>query len=383
MLDTTIFVTLAGSHAHGTAGPHSDIDLRGVCIAPLPVRLSLYRRFEQLEGAPNEPLWTAVLPQLQAHETAHRSLGGKVEAVIYDVAKFLQLCASANPNALEILFADERDWLYSSEPWKRIYNERHRFLTKKLEATYLGYGLGQLKKIRLHRGWLLNPPKAAPTRAEYGLPETSLLNREDRDRIEQAVADKLRSYGVDDLELPKATRIQLNERMQRFMTDALGTTEDAFDKELQTVATAALQLPHDIVRALQAERRFRIAQKHWESYQAWQRQRNPARAELECRYGYDTKHAAHLLRLLQTGVEIIQTGQLHVRRQNASELVAVIHGALTFDQLADRAATLQTQVSEAMRRCDLPADVDYAFVDDLLISLITRDGRPSAIPHPQ
>lgn len=36
----TIFVALAGSHAHGTARPDSDVDLRGVCIAPLGPHLS-------------------------------------------------------------------------------------------------------------------------------------------------------------------------------------------------------------------------------------------------------------------------------------------------------------------------------------------------------
>ena len=50
----TIFLTVAGSHAHGTARDGSDIDLRGVCVAPLSVRLSLFRAFEQYEG-PKRP----------------------------------------------------------------------------------------------------------------------------------------------------------------------------------------------------------------------------------------------------------------------------------------------------------------------------------------
>ncbi len=31
----TVFLTLAGSQAHGTAREGSDVDVRGVCIAPL------------------------------------------------------------------------------------------------------------------------------------------------------------------------------------------------------------------------------------------------------------------------------------------------------------------------------------------------------------
>lgn len=46
----TIFLTLAGSQAHGTARQVSDVDVRGVCVAPLPVRVSLFKTFEQYEG---------------------------------------------------------------------------------------------------------------------------------------------------------------------------------------------------------------------------------------------------------------------------------------------------------------------------------------------
>lgn len=45
----------------------------------------------------------------------------------------------------------------------------------KLEATYLGYALGRLKKIQLHRAWLLNPQGSA-TREQFGLPHGSVLN---------------------------------------------------------------------------------------------------------------------------------------------------------------------------------------------------------------
>jgi hypothetical protein len=66
----TIFHTLAGSQAHGTARAGSDVDLRGVCIAPLSVRLSIFHAFEQYEGALPEPLAEAVLPHIESHPTA-------------------------------------------------------------------------------------------------------------------------------------------------------------------------------------------------------------------------------------------------------------------------------------------------------------------------
>src|SRR6187455_2643735 len=139
----SIFLTLAGSQAHGTARKGSDVDLRGVCIAPASVRLSLFHAFEQYEGSLPEPLAEAVLPRLEAHPTASKALAIKTECVIFDVAKFVRLCAEANPNALEILFADERDWVYETPAWRRLYHERQRFLTKKIQQTFHGYAMAQ------------------------------------------------------------------------------------------------------------------------------------------------------------------------------------------------------------------------------------------------
>ena len=95
----TIFLTLSGSQAHGTAHDGSDVDLRGVCVAPLDVRLSLFARFEQHEGPLDAALAERVLPTLRQHASASRGLDVKLECVIYDVAKFLTLCAAANPSA--------------------------------------------------------------------------------------------------------------------------------------------------------------------------------------------------------------------------------------------------------------------------------------------
>lgn len=165
----TIFVALAGSQAHGTAQPGSDVDLRGVCIAPLDVRVSLFHHFEQHEEPLEGALWATTLPRLQQHDAGSRGLAVKTESVIYDVAKFLRLCASANPNALELLFTDERDWLLETPAWRQIYAQRTRFLTKKVEQTYLGYAMAQLRKIKTHRATQGDPKvKSArnPARAE-------------------------------------------------------------------------------------------------------------------------------------------------------------------------------------------------------------------------
>lgn len=371
----TIFLALAGSHAHGTARDGSDVDLRGVCVAPLPVRLSLFRSFEQYEGPLHGELAALVTPRLAAHPTARRSLGTKVESVVFDLAKFVALCASANPNALEILFADERDWIVETPAWRRLHEERRRFLTKKAQQTFLGYAMAQLKKIKTHRSWLLTPPTKKPAREGFGLPAAGgTLSRDDQNRIEQSIADKIRSHGIDNIDMPKSTRIAVQGRLDAFCRDVLSASEGDIEERMRAVATHALNLPADVVAALNAEKRYRAAMKHWDSYQIWKSQRNPVRAELEREHGYDTKHAMHLVRLMRMGLEILERGELLVRRHDAAELIAIRDGALSFDELLATAAQLEQDMQRAAARTTLPEDVEYEKADRLAVELMLEAG---------
>lgn len=370
----TIFLTLAGSQAHGTARDGSDVDLRGVCIAPLPIRLSLFRAFEQYEGALPELLAETVIPRMAGHPTASRALEVKTECVIFDIAKFVRLCAAANPNALEILFADKRDWVFATPVWQRLYDERRRFLTKKVQQTFHGYAMAQLKKIKTHRSWLLNPPTKKPYREDFGLPVAGgTLSRDDQNRIEQSIADKIRGYGIDNIDMPKTTRIAVHERLEAFYRDSLSATGDDLDERMRAIATNGLHLPPDVASALNSEKKYRAAMKHWDSYQTWKTHRNPTRAELERQHGYDTKHAMHLIRLMRMGLEVLETTDLPVRRDDADELSAIRDGAMGFDELLAAATGLQKSMEKAVAMTSLPADVDPDGVDDLLLALL-QDG---------
>lgn len=367
----TIFLALAGSQAHGTAREGSDVDVRGICVAPLTTRLSLFQHFEQYEGALPDAFAAQVLPRLRAHPTASRALEVKSECVIFDVAKFVGLCAATNPNALEVLFSDERDWLWSTASWQKLYEHRHQFLTQKLQQTFLGYAMAQLKRIQTHRSWLLNPPAKKPVREDFGLSsQHGTLTSDDQNRIEQSVAEAIQSYGIDTLDMPKATRVALQERLTAFQCDALSASADELEQRLRAVATIALNIPLDVVTTLNAEKRYRAATKHWDSYQNWKSQRNPTRAELERRHGYDTKHAMHLIRLMRMGLEALRHGELHVRRDDSEELSAIRDGALTYEALLNLATELQRAMHEAALTTELPPDIDAARVDALLADIL-------------
>lgn len=379
----TIFLALSGSHAYGTARPGSDVDVRGCCIAPLDLRISFRRSFEQVTWPADLPLGPrcrAALARAAEHPSAGPSLADLPEVpdlVIFDIAKLVGLCARQNPNTLELLFVDPREILFTTPTWERLRAERAAFLSQKVRHTFSGYARGQLERIRRHRQWLLTPPNHAPTRVEFGLPEQSVLSADERNQIEEAITKVLRSWSVDEgIDLPAAERDVLRERMREFWAACLrasGLDADELELALADRAGASLGLGSAVLQTLRQERRYRAARQHWEQFLRWQRERNPARAALEAQHGYDTKHGMHLIRLLRMGVEILATGELHVHRDDAEELLAIRAGALGYDALLEQADALEQAMHGALRTTPLPAEVDEAALDRLLVELIRAE----------
>ncbi len=141
----TIFKAVWGSQAFGTAGPHSDVDIRGVCIPPARYLLGL-DSFEQDENRAEE-------------------------IVIYSLGKFVSLALANNPNMLDILWAADEDVLYTDEYGQALRDIRRAFLSRRVAQTYAGYAAAQLKRMETHYRWLNNPPDHQPTPPEFGAKE--------------------------------------------------------------------------------------------------------------------------------------------------------------------------------------------------------------------
>jgi hypothetical protein len=122
-----------------------------------------------------------------------------------------------------------------------------------------------------------------------------------------------------------------------------------------------------------AERAYRAAQRHWDNYQKWKRERNPARAELEAKFGYDTKHAMHLLRLLRMGREILAEGKVHVLRPAAKWLLEVRDGLLSYEELLELAKQGEAELAELMSRSPLPEAPDDEAAENLVIELLRKN----------
>lgn len=297
----TIYITRHGSHAYGLNTPESDLDLRGIAIPPKEYFLGFLKRFEQAES--KDP-----------------------DLTIHDIRKFFALAADCNPNIIEMLWSDEEDHLLVTPVGKKLLDARALFLSRKAKSTFSGYAIAQLKRIKTHRKWLLDPPTHKPIREEFQLLETSLLP-----------------------------------------ADILGAMQSNIEQD----PTREKDYPTYIMTLYHRERAYQNALREWQQHETWKAQRNPKRAALEAKYGYDSKHASHLVRLMRMCREILTNGQVIVkRRADRDELLAIKQGAWKYEGLITWAEQQDRELAALEKSSLLPHSPDRDRLDQLCMEIV-------------
>ena len=88
------------------------------------------------------------------------------------------------------------------------------------------------------------------------------------------------------------------------------------------------------------------------------------------KYGYDTKNAAHLIRLLRMGIEFLNEGKLYVQRSDAQELIRIKKGEYSLDTIKRMADNLFEQALIAYQESTLPNEPDYLAAQNLVQRII-------------
>lgn len=255
----------------------------------------------------------------------HEQIELSPDHVRFEIRKLMRLAANANPTLIELLWTSPEDHRVVTPAGERLLTARELFLSRRVKESFAGYALSQLKRIKTHRRWLLAPPREEPSRAAFGLPEQALIPRD-----QMGAAEALMERGEGD----------------------------------------PAELTPNFLAALALEKRYRAARREWEQYRGWLRERNPGRAELEARFGYDTKHALHLVRLLRMAAEIAETGRVLVKRPDREELLGIRAGRWAYDDLVSYAESLGERVKEAASASPLPEAPDEAALDTLCVSIV-------------
>jgi len=98
------------------------------------------------------------------------------------------------------------------------------------------------------------------------------------------------------------------------------------------------------------------------------------RKALVQQFGYDTKNASHLIRLLRMAVEFLKDGVLNVERTtDASELIEIKKGQWSLKQVKDEADYLFKLADQAYLQSDLPVGPNMFLVEDTCREMIRME----------
>jgi len=341
----TIYLTRHGSHAYGTNLPTSDLDLRGVMIAPREYYLGFLSTIEQVTQS--EP-----------------------DLTIFELRKFMKLAAECNPNVLEILYTDESDHLVVSPRGTTLLGSRELFLSQRAKHTFSGYATQQLKRINTHYRWIKTPPVAPPTRAEFNLPEHTLIPADQLAAASSTIHKRMDEWNWHELEeLGPANRQSIKDEFYRRLLEITKWSWKDIEEKTWTAAATSLGFSTNFIELLDLERRYTSKLREWQQFQDWKKNRNPDRAKLEEQFGYDTKHAMHLVRLLRMCREILTEGKVIVRRPDAEDLLRIRAGAWNYYELVEWAAKQDVELTELSKVSKLPKKPDLLRIDSLCIDL--------------
>jgi predicted nucleotidyltransferase len=130
--NNTVMLAYMGSHSHGTfipgtdCNPLNDLDLMGVCVAPVESYLGL-GNFEQM---------------------IHKEV--EWDIAVFEIRKFTRLLLSQNPNVLELLWL--KDDLYVHDNIQRQYIKKREIFSSKLaHKTFIGFTHSQIKNIKINK----------------------------------------------------------------------------------------------------------------------------------------------------------------------------------------------------------------------------------------
>lgn len=357
----TIIMALSGSRAYGTSTPASDVDLMGIAVPPIEYSMGFHKRFEQADKPTHlEKFRKYLTPELEA--TVNNS---KMEGSIYELRKFFSLAADMNPNFIQLLYTDDSDIILLRPAGEILRKNRDLFLSRAARDRFMGYAMSQLHRIKSHREDFINPV-SKPSREEFGLkPETSIPT--DQLRAIQAQTQKqLDRWNEGSLgDLQESDKIRIRESIAQLLAELEITADTRFK-----AACRGVGFEENFIEYLAKERSYKNAVDKWNQYQAWKSDRNKDRAELEIKYGYDTKHALHLVRLMTMCKEILRDGRVLVKRPDAGMLLSIRHGEWSYEKLIDFAERSKAEVDDLMLKSPLPKYADKEKLDGLCIEIM-------------
>ncbi len=369
----TVFLTVMGSRAYGLEREDSDWDYRGIIIPPIQNYINCTNKFEQLtdKGAP------------EVYKFYPKGLlkdGSDMQ--VTEITKFARLAAEGNPSIIEILFSDESNYVLKDPIIQKLIDNRDLFLSKLIKGRFSGYARSQLHRLKQHKHWFDLPLIEKPSRSQFKLADYDLISKDQLGAaitlIDSEVSKLISFYDYE--EMSDTFRIELQNSVPRMLKNVwvgmhkdepfpIETNED-INKALFVSTAKKLGYSDNFLEILISEKSYRSALTEWQHHNDWVKNRNPKRAALEKKIGYDTKFGVNLVRLLRMAKEIITVKQVLVKRHDAEELKEILNGKWKYDYLVDYAENLDLELSSLLKESTLPNKPDINKIEKIVFDIV-------------
>lgn len=387
----------------------SDYDYRGVFILPPALHIS------NLHGA----LEVAQIPDGEDEE-------------FFELKKFFAMAKDNNPNILDIMFGKEDSVVYQNNIGKMITDNRHLFLSQKIKDSFAGYGFSQLKRIKDHKKMLTTYPDVYVV--EEFLCEAFDNGDIDfnyiKDRFSGQIAEKIvEATGKPRTNLPNILseeelikKYKLNDKMkfsiEHYMKPKLNQFFTYYDKDFNKITDEdkikklnqyleqngsysdikngiikitkegngifhkntgnLIQNPSKtnsdfLVNASIDRANHKSETQKIDKFWSWKVNRNEKRALLEEKFGYDTKHGMHLIRLLSSCKNILLTSDYNPKLQGRDlEVVKRIReGDYKYELLLKKADNLLQDIETIIKNgsTKLPLQANEEAINELMLNI--------------
>ena len=305
----TIVKLQFGSHLYGTNTPESDMDYKGVFLPTIDeVFLNRVPKSINMNTKKND---------------SEKNTKDDIDFEIYSLHYFIQLACEGQTVALDMLHAPDSMTLETSDIWKEIVKNRHRFYTKNLKA-FIGYARKQA--------------------AKYGIKGSRLNAAKEMMDLLASTSEEKRISDIWD-KLPIGEHIHIIE-------------PNPHNIEQVQVCGRIIQATSRVKYALEIVKTF------YDNYGA--RAKKAAKNE-----NIDWKAVSHAIRAAYQLEEVLEDGTITFPLKEAKYVKQVKMGNLDYQtNVAVRLESLMDEVESLSLKSDLPEKVNRSFWDDFIINVI-------------
>lgn len=300
-----ILEVVTGSYLYGTNLPESDKDYVGVFLPDVEYVLG-FKRCEEVD-------FSIIDKNAQGKNTKNA-----LDRKLYEFRKFIKLAMECNPNVIEILFTNPENIVFFNSIGESLLNLATKFPFKGCKERFLGYAFSQKHKMIIKKDNYFDLISAL----DY-------LNRFNDDKyLVELTLDKCPPFIKTSHDEAHNCKFVCIGDLNILPSKTLGSAKRMIQERIDKAGN---------------------------------------REELLLKYGFDTKFASHLIRLMVEGVSLLKDGYLTFPLKEAPMILDIKLGKWTIAKILDYSNELEKEIESLAETSKLPASPNTEILEKFTI----------------